>query len=531
MTKSLYEEALADAQQLRELAEETAKNKLIETVMPQIRDMVNRKIMGEQLEDDDLDALVDDAQPLEPIEVPEPEDKEGHSVGDQSGNVINIDAAGDVNIEIEGSDDDDDDGDDDDELVLDGPMAEALIRMLNSSDNDMSRTQLIKLENTFTKLKTIVENVDFTKLNSNQKRRINKSFVVCVREARKLQKQLILNEQATQGDLEHRLTTMIKEMKNMSKSNSRNIFDFLFEAEDVKEMDKMEADHKEEADKKDLEEAELSLEITDEEREEIAGAEDADAVEAALEDILGDLEVSMEPAGEEGGEGGEEAEEAEGDEPEAEGGDEIEVAEEGVVYEIDENMLRRELQRLTEEAADEADQFGGGEVPHGDVFVDVDEDDLINALADELGDVAPAAAAPAVAESRLNRSASRKLREARRIMAKQDSTIEALKAQLVEMNLFNAKLLYANKLMQNRNLSLKNQKTIVEALDSASTIREAKLLYKSLSSSLERKVSSRGGLNEGSLRKLGSASRSTRSAQPKTEANREADRWAVLAGI
>ena len=214
-----------------------------------------------------------------------------------------------------------------------------------------------------------------------------------------------------------------------------------------------------------------------------------------------------------------------------EGGDEIEVAEEGVVYEIDENMLRRELQRLTEEAADEADQFGGGEVPHGDVFVDVDEDDLINALADELGDVAPAAAAPAVAESRLNRSASRKLREARRIMAKQDSTIEALKAQLVEMNLFNAKLLYANKLMQNRNLSLKNQKTIVEALDSASTIREAKLLYKSLSSSLERKVSSRGGLNEGSLRKLGSASRSTRSAQPKTEANREADRWAVLAGI
>ena len=522
MTKSLYEEALADAQQLRELAEETAKNKLIETVMPQIRDMVNRKIMGEQLEDDDLDALVDDAQPLEPMEVPAPEDKESHSVGDQSGNVINIDAAGDVNIEIEGSDDE---GDEDDDLVLDGPMAEALIRLLNSSDDDMSRNQLVKLENTFTKLKTIVENVDFTKLDSNQKRRNNKYFVVCVLEARKLQKQLILNEQATQGDLEHRLTIMIKEMKNMSKSNSRNIFDFLFEAEDVKEMDKMEAE------KKDLEEAELSLEITDEEREEIAGAEDADAVEAALEDILGDLEVSMEPAGDEGGEAeGEEAEEAEGEEPEAEGGDEIEVAEEGVVYEIDENMLRRELARLTEEAADEADQFGGGEVPHGDVFVDVDEDDLINALADELGDVAPAAAAPAVAESRLNRSASRKLREARRIMSKQDSTIEALKAQVVEMNLFNAKLLYANTLMQNRNLSLKNQKTIVEALDSAATIREAKLLYKSLSSSLERKASSQG-LNEGSLRKLGSSSRSTRSAQPKTEANRETDRWAVLAGI
>ena len=98
------------------------------------------------------------------------------------------------------------------------------------------------------------------------------------------------------------------------------------------------------------------------------------------------------------------------------------------------------------------------------------------------------------------------------------------------MNLFNAKLLYANKLMQNRNLSMKNQKTIVEALDSATTLREAKLLYKSLSASLERKTT-RKGLNEGSLKNIGSSSRSTRSAQPSTKSSQEVDRWAVLAGI
>ena len=39
-------------------------------------------------------------------------------------------------------------------------------------------------------------------------------------------------------------------------------------------------------------------------------------------------------------------------------------------------MLRRELARLTEEAADEADQFGGGE-DEGDVFVDVNEDGVV----------------------------------------------------------------------------------------------------------------------------------------------------------
>jgi hypothetical protein len=97
------------------------------------------------------------------------------------------------------------------------------------------------------------------------------------------------------------------------------------------------------------------------------------------------------------------------------------------------------------------------------------------------------------------------------------------------MNLFNAKLLYANKLMQNKNLTMKQQKAIVEALDNAKTLREAKLLFKSLSESLTRR--SKGSkLNEGSLRTIGSSSRSTRSAQP-TSSGVEVDRWAVLAGL
>jgi hypothetical protein len=98
------------------------------------------------------------------------------------------------------------------------------------------------------------------------------------------------------------------------------------------------------------------------------------------------------------------------------------------------------------------------------------------------------------------------------------------------MNLFNAKLLYANKLLQNKNLTVKHQRAIVEALDNAKTLREAKLLYKSLSGSLARR--GRGGktLSESVRRTLGSSSRSTRSAQP-ANSGVETDRWAVLAGI
>ena len=83
--------------------------------------------------------------------------------------------------------------------------------------------------------------------------------------------------------------------------------------------------------------------------------------------------------------------------------------------------------------------------------------------------------------------------------------------------------------MKNKNLTMKQQKAIVEALDNAKTLREAKLLYKSLSESLSRRARGKK-LNEGSLRTLGSSSRSTRSAQPASNGV-EVDRWAVLAGI
>ena len=110
-----------------------------------------------------------------------------------------------------------------------------------------------------------------------------------------------------------------------------------------------------------------------------------------------------------------------------------------------------------------------------------------------------------------------------------------MKGQLSEMNLFNAKLLYANKLMQNRDLSMKQQRHIVESLDDANTIGEAKILFESLSKSLvsKRPATSGKNLSEGALRrKSGAASAPVRSGQSKPLNESVAlDRWATLAGI
>ena len=339
----------------------------------------------------------------------------------------------------------------------------------------------------------------------------------------------------------------------MSSKYKRNIFDFLFEADAETGKDKMK--RLAELGMYEQDEDVVDDEAVDVDTEEAAGEVvevPVDPVTAALEDLGAALELDVVVGGAE--EEDEEAVEEEELDLDLEEAEETHEAALGIAgpaiadmqdesYEIDESTLRRELSRMKrsrksrklreqEEADPMADQFGAGEVV-GDV-IEVDEDDLINVLADELGDVSK----PTV-ESRRRRSASRRrpargsnrvARKAMREAAVYKRATTKLKGQLVEMNLFNAKLLYANKLLQNKNLTVKQQRAIVEALDNAKTLREAKLLYKSLSESLARRGRGGKNLSESTIRTIGSSSRSTRSAAPTRNGN-ETDRWAVLAGI
>lgn len=223
-------------------------------------------------------------------------------------------------------------------------------------------------------------------------------------------------------------------------------------------------------------------------------------------------------------------------------GDEEEMDEK--VYEIDESVLRRELRRLRslregKKGIDDAmaDQFGGGK-EDGDPWLDgevttegVESDDFeeetdeAKKVAAKALDIAKKATEAAKSEKSARMEESRKNRTLVGQLKEAESAIANLRTQLEETNLFNAKLLYVNKLMQNRDLTPRQQRAIVESLDAAKTIREAKLLYTSLTESVKTKS---GSINE--ARNLGSSSRSTKSGSTLNESV-EADRWAVLAGI
>ena len=143
----------------------------------------------------------------------------------------------------------------------------------------------------------------------------------------------------------------------------------------------------------------------------------------------------------------------------------------------------------------------------------------------------------AVRESRrrqraANARAKRAATQQRKELMEAKRAASAAKKELAESNLFNAKLLYVNKLMQQHDLNAKQQRAIVEALDNAKTQREAKLLYTSLTESLRRRAQSKTGtsnLNEGLVRG-GSASSPARSSAP-AKSSTGLDRWATLAGI
>ena len=103
-----------------------------------------------------------------------------------------------------------------------------------------------------------------------------------------------------------------------------------------------------------------------------------------------------------------------------------------------------------------------------------------------------------------------------------------LRKKLAETNLFNMKLLYTNKLLQNEALTKRQKADIIEKLDEATTDREVKLVYESLVKTLSGKGKT---LSEGANRVLGSSSAPTRAASTVLNEGFEADRWAKLAGI
>ena len=532
MSNNLYLEAIEAAEELKNSAEEKVKQHIIESMSPQIKMLVEKKLMEEE-----DGALHDDESSDETEDTSDSEDDKQEECGTAYESV--------------------------NEVTLD----EDSRRILNKFISEKAKKEALseKIESLKEAIKTIkkatilAENTNVTKHN---KSKINLLFKNIIREIKNIKSNSIIKSDKT---LLKEYYNLIKELNNMSTRRNRKQR-FLDESlEDLLEMNLFEdddADDDSEADEDDMpmdaesgddEELDLDMPMDDDDDmpslDDMGGSVSADTtVEdlAKMAGLMGDSEPSDEgdddedlelegfyesDMGEDMEEDVDEMSEAdleemyEMDEITDEDLDEADIEEmyesrsnrRNKVLEIDENMLRREIGRMKAiregEAKDMASHFGGGSL-EGEAFVDGVELNKLHEMRNKAAKVV-----------RKNRMLESKL-------AQYKKALRGMKGQLQEMNLFNAKLLYANKLMQNRDLSIKQQRHVVESLDEAKTLGEAKILFESLSKSLvSRPASKSRNLNESASRRtLNASSAPVRSAQTRRE-NVALDRWATLAGI
>ena len=538
MSTSLYNEALNAAEELKFATEERVKQNLIEAMTPQIKLMVEQNIMSEIQEDDESsyesDVKEDDECGYES------DVKEDDECGYESDDDANPRTSHKKPLRAQ----DEDKNSKEEDIELSVEARSILSKVIdNNSKRAAINKKLAEIKNNIITLKKAVLLSENSNNNKKTQKRINQIYKNLVNEMKNISSYDIIKKDKV---LLNEFYKVIKELNNMSRRQSKKNRYLNEDLESLLEMNLFEEEEEDseedsEEEPSDVEDSDLmddepmlsddddmggsvTPETTVEELAAMAGiTSEGDMDEDMDEDMGEDMDLADEDmeesffesdkhdeSDEDNHEGLEASERESYQESSRRGGD--------LFLEIDENMLKREIskmKRLREgEAKDMASHFGGGSL-EGEMFVDGVELNKLHEMKIKAAKVV------------------RQNRKLNSTLSQYKKALRGMKGQLAEMNLFNAKLLYANKLMQNKDLSMKQQRHIVESLDEAKTLGEAKILFESLSKGLIRRTTNTNSKNltEGTRRRTtGSASRPVRSAQVLKESV-ALDRWATLAGI
>lgn len=481
----LFEEAIADAKKLKEVAEENAKKAILESVTPQIREFIEEQLL------------------------------EGEKEGEDEDTSENLD----------------------EEVYLDEGALASLVNLIGEENLD-SLNESKSQKALFSAVKGAVSTMD-----DNQREKLLNLSHKLDESANKLSSKR--GEKMSRKYYEVDLRTL-RESLEAEENEGMDVYE-----DDMEDTDEMAALYEEfsalleqdEEEAPEMDDADMEMpEMDDMEGEDMG--DDAmlskDEVAAAVEGLIAELELDIGAGGADMG-----MEDMDMDMPDMEGMDDMDMeAPEGEeeqldeVFNVDPRMLRQEINRVKRlvregkmdhhfggkggskagvkgafggtgnKKAGVKGAFGGGSEGQ-DVFVNPPQINKLNEAIRQL--------------RRQNRSQSEKLNKYR-------GAVNSLREQLEDLNLFNAKLLYVNKLLQNKSLNESQKKSVIKALDEAQSLTEAKSLYKSLTETFRSTGRTRSTISES--RVFGSSSRATTSSQSSaTSSNNELSRWQRLAGL
>ena len=289
-------------------------------------------------------------------------------------------------------------------------------------------------------------------------------------------------------DLSEILAELEADELDEAKKKKKKEDDELNEAEEGEEEEEEEEEEAEE--EGDVEEPEMEAEP-----EETSGEKLTDLTVDELKDIIKDI-ISAEMGGADMG-GGDEMAMDMGDMGGEEGGIEDEIAvDEMYGDDMDDEMANEiDLEELLAEldALDESDDEDLNEIKRKDAKKKED-----------------------------------KKKEDKEEMKEAIATINTLRAELNEVNLLNAKLLYVNKIFKAKNLNESQKLKVIAQFDKAATAKEAKTIFESMSTAIAA-TSKKSALKES----IGFASKAAGVAPKKNivEVDETMSRWQMLAGI
>lgn len=630
MSKQLYEEALADARQLKEVAEDNAKRALVEAVTPRIREMIENELLREFYESEDkLDqSETDDSDVLTDVELQDETGTDfdsGSNLVDDSAQAISVpDAEGKVTLDL-------------DAMNIDDAGTSVDAPMFGTKNNDDEYE--INFES-ISKLMPIIKSSKFDAKNEFETsvRRFGEQLQTFKAASK------IVKESRGYSNQINRMISNVENMydyvqESISDSTKKNLYETILEMY-FKELNKLQERKMSKKSLKDLlNEGDVTLKLTG-----LPDDVDLDSVgvdlvsgEDGVEDS-DDLDLDLDSDDAESQDDGNEDEDE--DESDSGGDDDLDLdldsdsqddddqvgesnqLSDNTMVEIDEGMLRREISRmkkLRENAAlfekddmdlDEADDVVDDDVDqvvesdddsNMDEFVNMDEAEDEREYGGNVANKSTGQGAQTRKQSRSPghtvESLERKIQFEKRLQERTKMFSNSLKKEaantnldknslsknvkmrsslqrrfsesvarmnhmtkmltesksnksvnqngnttqltekanknlrnkLTESNLFNAKLVYTNKLLQNEALSKKQKAEIIERLDEANNLREVTVIYESLTKIL---AGTSRPLTEGNDRKvIGSSSRATRPASTPLNEGYETNRWARLAGI
>jgi len=113
-------------------------------------------------------------------------------------------------------------------------------------------------------------------------------------------------------------------------------------------------------------------------------------------------------------------------------------------------------------------------------------------------------------------------------------TIKSLQKTINEVNLLNAKLLFANKLFRAHNMTNEQKVKVIETLDRTNSVREVKLVYSTLAENFKYSTSNKStkkSISEGIASKVTKSTKPAVAKQVIAESADFSDRFKKLAGI